>query len=418
MKQNAPSKASGTRAIDLAEKKKGEIFAFLWATFALLLFLCLWSYHPSDTNFEVSTPNYPIKNYAGITGAMVAWSLNFVFGKASYFFVVLCSFWALSSWSCARRQSISLKLFSGTIFFVSSCAMLALMFGADQRVQFQQGGLIGFFLAHLLTELFGRAALYMAVTMFFLSVLLATEFLVLPILFALFRGVRHAMQRLTESFAKQAALAPKPQAQNQKRESIVEKEAAKLKISLAPSADTRLPDARSKSDKDAKIPAKRPDLLQQMLSKDKPVVPAPPLIKTILPMKPAGVTRDSAVSQPPKPKPIDTPLGEYRLPPLDLLREPLHNASLATKDEIDIEAKLLEQTLADFDIEARVVEVEQGPAITRFELQPASGVKVQRISALADNISLAMRATSVRIIAPIPGKSGSASRSPTAPRRS
>jgi S-DNA-T family DNA segregation ATPase FtsK/SpoIIIE len=71
---------------------------------------------------------------------------------------------------------------------------------------------------------------------------------------------------------------------------------------------------------------------------------------------------------------------------------------------IEEQSRILQDTLADFGIDAKVVEVEQGPVITRYELQPASGVKLQRITNLSDNISLAMKATSIRILAPIPGK--------------
>ena len=104
---------------NLAEKKKSEIFAFLWATIAGLLFICLWSYIPEDIHFEVSNRNFPIHNYAGVAGAYIAWSLFFVFGKSSYFFVALLTFWSLSAWTGSKKQSVSMKLFSGTIFFVS-----------------------------------------------------------------------------------------------------------------------------------------------------------------------------------------------------------------------------------------------------------------------------------------------------------
>ena len=64
----------------------------------------------------------------------------------------------------------------------------------------------------------------------------------------------------------------------------------------------------------------------------------------------------------------------------------------------------LEETLASFGIEARVLHVSRGPAITRYELQPARGVKASRITGLADDIALNMAAMGVRIEAPIPGK--------------
>ena len=67
-------------------------------------------------------------------------------------------------------------------------------------------------------------------------------------------------------------------------------------------------------------------------------------------------------------------------------------------------AKTLEDTLASFGVSVRVADIERGPVITRYELEPAPGVKVQKITTLSDDIALAMRASSVRIVAPIPGK--------------
>ncbi|MGI6736558.1 MAG: DNA translocase FtsK 4TM domain-containing protein [Anaerovoracaceae bacterium] len=95
----------------------------------------------------------------------------------------------------------------------------------------------------------------------------------------------------------------------------------------------------------------------------------------------------------------------YRLPSLDLLDPPSQdNGAGLQKRELADRAALLEQTLASFHVDARVVNVITGPSVTRYEIEPARGVKVQRITALADDIALNMRARSIRIEAPIPGK--------------
>ncbi|MBC5810113.1 MAG: DNA translocase FtsK 4TM domain-containing protein, partial [Candidatus Eremiobacteraeota bacterium] len=90
----------------------------------------------------------------------------------------------------------------------------------------------------------------------------------------------------------------------------------------------------------------------------------------------------------------------YRLPDLALFDPPQH----AVYDETQRSA-LLEDTLSSFGVGAKVTHIERGPAITRYELKPERGVKISRISSLADDIALALAATSVRIEAPIPGKS-------------
>ncbi len=101
---------------------------------------------------------------------------------------------------------------------------------------------------------------------------------------------------------------------------------------------------------------------------------------------------------------LPEPPQAYELPPLALLGDLPRNARGQRADPAET-ARALEQTLASFSVEAKVVHWEQGPVVTRFEVQPAPGVKVQRIASLTSDIALHLAAPSVRIEAPIPGKS-------------
>lgn len=94
----------------------------------------------------------------------------------------------------------------------------------------------------------------------------------------------------------------------------------------------------------------------------------------------------------------------YEFPPLSLLDR--HSAQPGTQKGPDLreQARVLVDTLRSFGVEAKILEVNKGPAVTRFELQPATGVKVSKITGLADDIALNLAAMSVRIEAPIPGK--------------
>ena len=93
------------------------------------------------------------------------------------------------------------------------------------------------------------------------------------------------------------------------------------------------------------------------------------------------------------------------MPSLELLDSPPPLSMRQIKDDLEANANILADTLSDFGISVRVANVERGPVITRYELEPAPGVKIQKIVTLADDIALALKATSVRIVAPIPGKS-------------
>lgn len=94
----------------------------------------------------------------------------------------------------------------------------------------------------------------------------------------------------------------------------------------------------------------------------------------------------------------------YRFPKIDLLDKPRHLSSAAFEKDIQRQCGILEQTLEDFRVHANIVGVTRGPSVTRFEVQPASGVKVSSITNLADDIALKLAASGVRIEAPIPGK--------------
>jgi S-DNA-T family DNA segregation ATPase FtsK/SpoIIIE len=100
-----------------------------------------------------------------------------------------------------------------------------------------------------------------------------------------------------------------------------------------------------------------------------------------------------------------TTSGPYTLPDLDIFRRPSSGTRSYDRESLIMNSRILEKKLRDFGVHGRVVTVHPGPVITMYEFEPASGVKVNRIVSLADDLALALRALSVRIIAPLPGKS-------------
>lgn len=100
----------------------------------------------------------------------------------------------------------------------------------------------------------------------------------------------------------------------------------------------------------------------------------------------------------------DGPESDYIFPPIELLHKPVMRNANDYRDEIRNNCAILEQTLADFKVKAEVIAVTRGPSVTRFELEPAPGIKVSSVVNLADDIALRLAASGVRIEAPIPGK--------------
>lgn len=94
----------------------------------------------------------------------------------------------------------------------------------------------------------------------------------------------------------------------------------------------------------------------------------------------------------------------YRFPPLSLLKATDFSNSRASAAELDSTAEHLVQTLRSFGVETRIVDISRGPTVTRYELQPCAGVKISKITNLADDIALNLAAAGVRIEAPIPNK--------------
>ncbi|MCR4594429.1 MAG: DNA translocase FtsK, partial [Clostridiales bacterium] len=94
----------------------------------------------------------------------------------------------------------------------------------------------------------------------------------------------------------------------------------------------------------------------------------------------------------------------YIYPPIDCLALPKSGNTADFESELKSNAEKLVETLRSFNVETRIVDIAHGPAVTRYELQPAAGVKISKITGLADDIALNLAASGVRIEAPIPGK--------------
>jgi S-DNA-T family DNA segregation ATPase FtsK/SpoIIIE len=96
--------------------------------------------------------------------------------------------------------------------------------------------------------------------------------------------------------------------------------------------------------------------------------------------------------------------GEFRTPPFSLLDTPPATEKKLDRDALTMNARLLEKKLKDYGIDGEVVEICPGPVITMYEFSPAPGIKISRIAGLSDDLTMALQAMSIRIVAPIPGK--------------
>lgn len=133
-------------------------------------------------------------------------------------------------------------------------------------------------------------------------------------------------------------------------------------------------------------------------TREAPLTPEPH-VKIVAPVKLPAHAPDVAK----KPYPME--LEEWEFPSVSILEEPEFTFSERQEEIVREKAKVLERALQEYRIEAVVVEIDTGPVITMFEIKVAPGVKVSQISSLANDIARALRAPSIRVVAPIPGKS-------------
>jgi len=146
------------------------------------------------------------------------------------------------------------------------------------------------------------------------------------------------------------------------------------------------------------------DIINRIAQKEQPAPADAPKTETP-PAEAAEQEKEQPAAEPPsEAPPAAPPKPEYLLPPLTLLQEAKRTARDSGSDELRQNAELLVNTLQSFGVQTRITDIARGPAVTRYELQPAAGVKISRITNLADDIALNLAAAGVRIEAPIPGK--------------
>lgn len=353
----------------LKEEHLSQIFGIILIAISILISISLFSYKSTDLGLYTSSPNFPVENAVGIVGAYLAGAILFILGISGYLLPLITFVWGINKFSGKSTQGIYTKLIGIAVFFISGASILSIFFSDVAHNSMHKGGLLGYWISIHAIGYFGRTGSYVILfTLLVLSLFLITEFLLLPLLVSM---INIAMQ----PFKKIRDLRFNLKTFSTERPSISESKIVR----------TEKHEARESSlEKSVVMEAKKETrhLFPGKMEKKRNLAP-----KDIPPIKPKRI------------------IGDYKLPPLDLLNSPPPLAERHIENDIDNNLRILEETLRDFGIEVKVTQADRGPVITRYELQPAAGVKVQKIVALSDDIALALKAHSVRIVAPIPGKS-------------
>jgi S-DNA-T family DNA segregation ATPase FtsK/SpoIIIE len=428
-----------------------DIVGVIFFALSVIVLIALFTYDRKDLGIHSAPGNLQPHNLIGTIGARVAWSLFFVFGAAAYLLPIVLFFLSLGYLLSFLTYLQRRWLWSSVLVF--SCMGLLDLYG-DHLTTLQQnlnvpsaGGIIGQVMNEVIFNHFGRVgATLIFITVYFVSILYLTNFHLGP-------WIHNFWQT---QMAKRDADRQRFQEKNiQLEEKALERKAKELEKAARKLADevdrtglgADLQPVPEPTVRDLSVPQARNGKSIRDKTKIEPGEPPPEIEGEIISATEiaAASTADvlgksadrkgpsdqpktdeetegeaaalSSAAVPAKPrvltkknKPItvaSTPLiGNYQFPSYALLHVPDPNVKpTESKEELMANARLMQNTLAQFDIEVALGDITKGPTITRYELHPAPGVRLEKISALGNNIAAALKAERINILAPVPGKS-------------
>jgi DNA segregation ATPase FtsK/SpoIIIE, S-DNA-T family len=362
---------------------------FLAVAAWVFLFLALGSFHPTDWPSHAVYPYQPTQNLCGPAGAWVAYWMFVVLGQGVY---PLLLFAGASLAALIWKNQITdpwLRLIGLGILCTSFAAFVHHFSpGSSNGLPEGRGGFVGIGAASFLQEHFSTVGTRLVLLCaFIVGLLLAADDLLFqtPALVASAAAtVREntpsklnwsSPWQLAKGMLQRSIPKPKPRAP---KPAIIEEEEERAPVLLE----------RPKEEPPKPEPAAPP------------LPPAPAMPRADIIVKLPNPSKPPPRTAPPPPK----ELGDYPLPPWDCLAEAEYGFAASQEKFVREQAAILEQALREFNIEARVVEIDTGPVITMYEISLAPGIKVSAITALSNDIMRALKAESVRIVAPVPGK--------------
>lgn len=354
-----------------------EAALYVMGALALYFLVTLLSFHPADPGWSHSNGGGTIQNLGGRLGAWLADFFLLVFGFLAYLFPLMLGYsgWLIYKqfnfdWSDLRGFAIRGSGFVATM--LAGCALAHLYDKGGHILPLDAGGITGQVMGKFMQGIFGRlGATILLLALFFSGVTLFTHLSWLRTMdmtgewtLNLYDWIYDRVQPWWAQWRQQRS---EPPVLTDKVTPEIKR--TERKIDLV--------------EDDEPEPIRKPPRIE-------PAVKAPPI---------------SVREQKEKQVPLFAADEDTSLPPLSILDAPNKSTRQISNDALEAISRQVELKLADFGIEAQVVAVHPGPVITRYELQPAAGVKVSQITNLAKDLARALSAISVRIVEVIPGKS-------------
>jgi len=399
-------------------RRQEEILGILLMTFGMLILVGLVSYfvHPEET--PEGMPQ--VQNAMGVAGVYIANVLvKYLLGYSAIVVPFLLMAWGWNRFWNFPIKNLQRATLYGLIAAIYFATIFALPYVMDPDPEsspagFSRSGLVGGFIATYLHKAFGDYG--SPIILLMLAVVIFIAFSQQSLAEA-YGKIRSGSLNVREAFVKRMAevAAWRPQLPEPAGKPVANK-TKPMTVAVADHDEgsedgEALVDEEPRWKKLARLREmnEKPASPSTIIPGKPPVLPLDPLPANdtaTMPIRPATSEAPHAITVPKKVKEEPPPpeAGEYIFPPLDLLKFPTKIDSVQTREELLNHAHTLEERLAEFDVGGNVVEINPGPVITRYEYEPAPGIKVSRITALADDLALAMRAKRIRIVAPIPGK--------------
>ncbi len=343
------------------EKKRWgeELRGIAYLAISLLLFASLITFSPEDPSLNSVSTSPAVKNLTGLLGAYTSDILFSLFGGAAYLFPLSLSIMGWKRLKGEQKGSFAGRSIGFIVLLLSLPAFLHLhleRISVSIKGGIPAGGLLGNMITSALTSccaFFGAHVI--TLTLVIISALLTTGITPSKLIFSAGFKMNRPFLWIRNTLFKR---------KGKKREK---------KVTADPAIEEDL------------------FILPPVIGEPKIIEQRP--VEKLPPQQEHFEFMDT------------TPDGAYRLPPLSLLSDPPPMVSKVNKEDLLMNSNILEKKLLDFGIEGQIVQVHPGPVITMYEFEPAPGVKISRIVNLSDDLALAMKSGSVRIVAPIPGKS-------------
>ena len=362
---NARRAAEVTKSQAVSAKLVREAWWLVLVLVGLFIAVILFTYHPEDPSWShMAADNAAIHNSGGNVGAWLSDMMLYLFGFSAWWWAVLAFYamWLvylkLEVVDASEKPFLLFNFIGFAILLMASCALEAgHLINLPATLPIDPGGMLGTTVDGLLRTMFG----YVGSSMFLL--------LMFVVGFSLFTGWSWIM--LTEKFG--AGLITSYEFIKYKWQDWQDRKAGRA-VGLERAEFVEIERKRVED---------RP-----------PVFIEPPVLE---------ITQSARV-QKEKQAPLFESLPDSALPPIHLLDDPSGAVELPSAETLDFTSRLIERKLMDFGIEVKVLTAQPGPVITRFELEPAAGVKGSQVTNLIKDLARALSVVSVRVVETIPGK--------------